>query len=125
MFRGIFSKPVFGTPRCDRARFFSSALRAFSRVGASTLTAQAILDRGLPRVPHAFSRLSALRGLLELRLASPVVAQELVADLVEIVGQDPQPDVPLKAGPPFVGTPIQPMVFQGIDLRFDRTVLPS
>ena len=92
-------------------------------LGPFTLTAPSIRDRGLPRFPHSFSRLPALRGLFESRLALPLVGQELVPDLVEIVRQDPQPDVPLKASPPFVGTPIQPMVFQGIDVRFDRTVL--
>ncbi|HBP88065.1 MAG TPA: hypothetical protein PKK23_06585 [Nitrospirales bacterium] len=46
-----------------------------------------------------------------------------VAGRVEIVGQDAQSDVPLKPRPSFVGTPIQPMVFQRFDVRLNRTVL--
>ena len=69
-------------------------------------------------------RIEALRGVFESRGALPVTLEQLVTDLVEIVGQDPKSDIPLKARPAFVGTPIQPMVFQGIDVRLNATVLP-
>jgi hypothetical protein len=62
--------------------------------------------------------------LLEAHLAFPVLGQESIPDLVEIIGQDSESDIPLKPRPPFVGTPIQSMVFQGIDVRLNATVLP-
>ena len=46
-----------------------------------------------------------------------------MADVVEIVRQDPQPHVALKPCEALVGTAIEPMMFQGIDVRFNRTVL--
>lgn len=88
------------------------------------MTSPSIRDGGLPRLQSFFRPRAALGGVLEWRLAAPVVCQQPVADLVEIVGQDPQADVPLKARPPFVGAAIQPMVLQGIDVRLDRTMLP-
>ena len=88
------------------------------------MTSPLIRDSGLPRLQHSFRQLAALRRGLESRLASPVVLQQPVADLVEIVGQDPEPDIPLKPRPALVGTAIQPMVFQRIDVRLDRTMLP-
>jgi len=61
-------------------------------------------------------RIPGLRGVLEPRVALPVVGQQPIPDLVEIVRQAPKPDVPLKACPACVRTPIQPMVFQRLDV---------
>jgi len=88
------------------------------------MTAPSIRDGGLPRLPSFFRQRAALGRVFEWRLASPVVCQQPVADLMEIVGQDPKPHIPLKPRPPFVRTPIQPMMLQGIDVRLNRTVLP-
>ena len=63
-------------------------------------------ERGLPRWEDSFRQLAALSGLLESWLVAAVVGQQPVADLVEIVRQDPKPDVALKPRPPFVGTAI-------------------
>ena len=68
--------------------------------------------------------LQVLRRALESRLTAPIVLEQPVTDLVEIVGQDSKSDIPLKARPPFIGAPIQSMVLQGIDVGFDGTVLP-
>ncbi len=123
MFRDIVPKPLFGTLPRTHERLFSPSIRALSWVGA--LYHNVAVDSGQrsPRIQPSFRQLAALGGVFESRLASPVVFQKPITDLVEIVGQDAQPDVSLKARPPFVGTPIQPMVLQGIDVRFDRTVL--
>ena len=83
-----------------------------------------IRDRALPRLSPFCMRIEALRGLFESRLALLVLLEQLVTDLVEIIGQDPKPDIPLKARPAFIGAPIQSMVFQGIDVRLNATVLP-
>ncbi len=61
------------------------------------MTWPSIRDRALPRLQASLQQVAALGGLFELRLAAPVVCQQLVADLVEIVGQDPKPDIPLKS----------------------------
>jgi len=66
-----------------------------------------------------------LRGLFESQLALPILGQQSIPDRVEIVGQDPKSDIPLKPRPAFVGAPIQPMVFQGIDVRLNAAVLSS
>ena len=84
-----------------------------------------IRDRAFPRFPPVCMRTEALRGWLESRGVLPVMLEQLVTDLVEIVGQDPKSDIPLKPRPAFVGTPIQSMVFQGIDVRLNTTVLSS
>ena len=60
--------------------------------------------------------LRPLRGLRESRGTLPVMLEQLVTDLVEMRGQDPKPDIPLKPRPAFVGAPIHPMVFQRIDV---------
>ncbi len=123
MFRDIFPTPLFGILSRAHERLFSFTIRVRSWIGALPRTSPSIRDRDLPRLQDSFWQLAALGGLLELRLTASVVFQQPVADLVEIVRQDPKPDVPLKPRPPFVGTAIQPMVFSRIDVRFNRTVL--
>ena len=49
---------------------------------------------------------------------------QLIPDLVEIVGEHPKADIARKAMPPFVGTAIHPMLFQAMNVRFNGTVLP-
>ena len=88
------------------------------------MTSPLIRDRGLPRLQPSFRQRAALGGALEWWLVASVVCQQPVTDLVEIVGHDAQADVPLKPRPPFVGTAIQPMMLQGIDVRLNRTMLP-
>jgi hypothetical protein len=57
------------------------------------MTAPSIRAEGLPRLLSFFWQHAALGRVLEWRLASPVVCKQPVADLVEILGQDPQADV--------------------------------
>lgn len=123
MFRDIFPTPLLGILSCAHERLFLSTIRALFWMGALPRTSPSIRGRSPPRLQDSFRQLAALGGLLEWRLTASVVFQQPVADLVEIVRQDPKPDVPLKPRPPFVRTAIQPMVFQGIDVRFNRTVL--
>ena len=75
-----------------------------------------IRDTVLPRLPPFCMPTAVLRGLFESRLASSIMFQESIPDLLEILGQDPKSDIPLKPRPPFIRASIQPMVFQGIDI---------
>lgn len=106
MFRDIFPTPLFGILSRAHERLFLSTIRALFWMGALPRTSPSIRDRSLPRLQDSFRQLAALGGLLEWCLTASVVFQQLVADLVEIVRQDPKPDVPLKPRPPFVGTAI-------------------
>ena len=94
---GIFLKPIFGTHHVLTNVSSRPLFALDSGWESSTVTLSSIRDSGLPRFQHSFRQRAALRRGLESRLASPVVFQQPVADLVEIVGQDPEPDVPLKA----------------------------
>ena len=75
------------------------------------MTCHLIGDRAIPRLLRFCMRTEALSGLLELRVVVSIVLEQPMPDFVEIVGQDPKPDIPLKPRPAFVGAPIQPMVF--------------
>ena len=53
-----------------------------------------------------------------------LLLQQAVSNLVQIVGQDTETHVALVASEPFVRTAIQSMMFQAVDVRFDR-VMPG
>ena len=51
--------------------------------------------------------------------------EQLVADLVQIIRQDPKTGVTCIAVVPFVRTSVQPMMFQAVNVRFHGVMLAS
>ncbi len=106
MVRDIFSLPLSALLSCAHKRLFF-VLQSYQVLGETLpRTLPSICEKGLPRWQDFFRQLATLSGLLEVWLAAAVVCQQPVADLVEIVRQDPKPHVALKPRPPFVGTAI-------------------